>query len=292
MTEAEKQQYLEILTRIGTATALEDRRKAFDDIGLAFGFPSDASWEPATIGGRPAEWVTATSSPNKCILYLHGGGFAFGSPKGYRHLAAELARASNARVLLLDYRLLPEHIYPAALDDALAAYEHLLDQFRAEQIAVVGDSAGGNLTVSMLLRAKHKGLKMPGCAVCISPFLDPTANGGSATSKAAVDLTIKREGVLLTSTMYFGGTDQSNWPPPLLEADLSGFPPVLIHVGSDEVLLDDSTRLATRAAHCEVRTTLEVWPGMPHVFTHFFPILADGKKALRNIGAFIEETCT
>jgi len=275
--------------RLGTGADLAAMRSLFDQEGEGLGMPSGVLVQRTIVASRPAEWLAPSAAGPAVILYLHGGGYMSGSLTSYRHLAAEFARGANARALLLEYRLAPEHVFPAALDDALAAYRKLLEEenVSADRIAFVGDSAGGNLVLATLLAAREQGLPMPACAVCLSPWTDYEANGESMRTKASVDPVITREGALHGAQVYFSGADPDRPPVAILHADLSGLPPLLIQVGSHEVLLDDSIRLAARAGHHEVETTLEVWPEMPHVFQFFYPILRQGRDAIARATEFI-----
>jgi monoterpene epsilon-lactone hydrolase len=275
--------------RMGGATDVPSMRAAYDELGQSLGMPDGVEVTSTTVAGCPAEWLNSGGEAPSVVLYLHGGGFMGGSLKSYRHLAAKIAKVVNGRALLLEYRLAPEHAFPAALDDAVAAYRHLLNDqgIAPKHISFMGDSAGANLVVATLLAVRDAGLPLPACAVCVSPWVDYELNGLSTRTKAAVDPVINRDGALHVLQLYFAGTDMTKPPATILKADLKGLPPLLIQVGSDEVLLDDSTQLATLAAHHEVETTLTVWPRMVHIFPFFYPILKQGREAIEQAGAFI-----
>jgi epsilon-lactone hydrolase len=275
--------------RLKLAPDLPSARRLFDELGESFGMPPGVVVTTAVVGSCPAEWIESAGAGNTVVLYLHGGGFMTGSVRSHRHLAAQIAKSVDGRALILDYRLAPEHIFPAALDDTLAAYRYLLNSEGIDpgQIAFVGDSAGGNLVVAALLAARDAGLPLPACGVCISPWIDPEATGASFQSKAGTDPAVTRKIVLHAGRVYFQGADLTAPPASILNADLKGLPPLLIQVGSDEVLLDDSTRLATLAAHHDVETTLEVWPKMVHVFPLFYPILTQGRDAIERASLFV-----
>ena len=270
-------------------TSAAERRERLDEFGRALGVPKDARLGPTEINGVPAEWsTTPEADAGRAILYLHGGGYMAGSIVSHRYVAIEIGRAAQARTLALGYRLAPEHPYPAQLEDALAAYQSLRDQgFAPGTIAVGGDSAGGNLTLALLLALRTRGLPLPCCGWLISPWTDLTATGASMQTKAAVDPMIQKPYLLELAHAFAGGKDLDD---PLISpqrADLSGLPPLLIQVGSEETLLDDAVTLAGRAGAAGVAVTLEVWPDMIHAFPMFFPRVAVSRQATAAAGGFI-----
>jgi len=236
-----------------------------------------------------AEWLaTPGVRDDAAVLYLHGGGYVIGSPRSHRHLAAAIGAAAKTRVLLPDYRLAPEHPFPAAVDDAVAAYRWLLARDIAPgRIVIAGDSAGGGLTVATLLALREARLPQPAAGVCISPWVDLTCSGGSYATRAAADPIVKSESIVAMAGVYLGGADAKTPLASPLFADLHGLPPLLIHVGDDEVLLDDSVQLAERARKAGVDATLDVWPKMVHVWHWFFPMLDEGHAAIDRIGEFV-----
>lgn len=264
-------------------------RKAYDDLGAIFPAPADVSHEKVSAGGVSAEWGTAPGAArDRVILYVHGGGYVIGSTASHRHLVAELGRAAGTRTLSLDYRLAPEHPFPAAVDDALAGYRFLLTQgIEPGNIAVAGDSAGGGLTVATLLAIRDAGLAQPACGFCISPWIDLEAVGGSMTALADVDPMVQKEGLLGMAAAYLGGASAKTPLAAPLHADFRGIAPLLIHVGAAETLLDDSIRLAGRAGAADVGVTLEVWPEMIHVWHFFHPMLTAGRRAIASGGDYI-----
>jgi epsilon-lactone hydrolase len=268
---------------------LEERRAQYDRAERVFPTPADVAIDHVAAPTRPAEWLTPPGvRGNAVLLYLHGGGYVIGSPRSHRHLAAALARASGARALLLDYRLAPEHPFPAALDDAVAAYGWLLAQgVDARHLVVAGDSAGGGLTVATLLALRDQGLPLPAAGVCISPWVDLTCSGASYTSKAAVDPIVTSDGVAMMAKAYVGAGDPKAPLVSPLFADLRGLPPLLVHVGSDEVLLDDALGLAERARRAGIDVNVEEWPAMIHVWHWFQPMLEEAERAIADIGAFV-----
>ena len=239
--------------------------------------------------GVPAEWSIAPGSDaGRVLLYLHGGGFSVGSIVSHRAMVTETGRAARARTLAIDYRRTPEHAFPAALDDAIAAYRWLLAQgVQPGRVAIGGDSAGGGLTIAVMTALRDRGLPMPACGWCISPWVDMEARGDSFATKAAVDPMISRDYILELAGWYLGGTSPRTPLAAPINADLSGLPPLLIQVGSAETLFDDAIAIAARAGAAEVRVTLEVWPNMIHAWPLFFQQLSDGRRAIAAAGAFI-----
>lgn len=244
---------------------------------------------PVLARGVPGEWVTPkTASANRVLLYLHGGAWAIGSPRSHRALVANLARGAGVRALSLDYRLAPEHPYPAGLDDCVAAFEWLLESgLEPSRIVVAGDSAGGNLALSLLLRLRDAGSPLPGGAVLLSPVTDLQMSGTSHATFKALDPVFAGAELRSFIAAYAGAHDpREAYLSPLL-ADLHGLPPLLIHVGDHEILLDDAVRLGERARAAGVEEQTVVWPGMMHVFQSFAPWLPEARRANREIAAFI-----
>ena len=269
---------------------LAERRSQYDRAERVFPTPPDVKVEPVTAPERAAEWLTPPGArTDAVVLYLHGGGYAIGSPRSHRHLAAAIARAAGSRALLLDYRLAPEHPFPAALDDAVAAYQWLVrDGIAPSRIVIGGDSAGGGLTMATLLALRDRGLPLPAGAVGISPWVDLTNSAASYATKAAVDPIVTIEGIALLTQAYIGTGDPKQPLVSPLYADLRGLPPLLIHVGSDEVLLDDAAGLAARARAAGVDVTLREWPQMIHVWHWFISMLDEAEQAIAEIGAFVK----
>jgi phosphinothricin tripeptide acetyl hydrolase len=268
---------------------LEQRRAQYERAERVFPTPADVAVESVTAPERPAEWLRPPGvRADAAVLYLHGGGYVIGSPRSHRHLAAAIARAAGTPALLLDYRLAPEHPFPAALDDAVASYEWLLARgIDPGRIVVAGDSAGGGLTVATLLALRERGLPRPAGGVCISPWVDLTLGGGSYLTRAAADPIVTREGIEGMAQAYVGGGDRKAPLVSPLFADFRHLPPLLVHVGSDEVLLDDARGLAEHARAAGVDVTLEEWPAMIHVWHWFLPMLDEAEQAVGNIGAFV-----
>ncbi len=243
----------------------------------------------ALVGGVKGEWAEpAVHSAKRTILYLHGGGYVIGSPASHRDMVSAIADAAQARALILDYRLGPEHPFPAAVDDALAAYRGLLQEgYAAQSLFIAGDSAGGGLTIATLLSIKQAGLPLPAAGVCLSPWVDLTLESGTMTSKAADDPLLTSTALRWMRDQYLAGQDPRATLASPLFADLSGLPPLLIQVGSEEVLLDDSRNLNERAQEAGVEVTLEVWDGMMHVWHLMAMMVPEGKQAIQAIGKYI-----
>jgi phosphinothricin tripeptide acetyl hydrolase len=278
------------LAKLPPRTTNAERRAMYDRAEQVFTVPPGTTVESVTAGGRPAEWIRpARARSDAVLLYLHGGGYVIGSPRSHRHLAEAIARAAGISCLLPDYRLAPEHPFPAAVDDALAAYRSLIEQRKIApaSIAIAGDSAGGGLTAVTLLSIRQAGLPMPGAAVCISPWTDLTCSAPSYQTKAATDPLVMQPGITVMAKEYLGATDPRTPLASPVFADLRGLPPMLIQVGSEEVLLDDATRLAERARAAGVDATIEVWDSMIHVWHWFLPWLDEAQSAVDKIGAFV-----
>jgi acetyl esterase/lipase len=241
-----------------------------------------------TVGGIDGLRAKPTGlTSDRHILYLHGGGYVLGSPLSHIGMAARLARRAAATVTVIDYRLAPEHPYPAAIDDCAAAYEGLLAETPAESICIAGDSAGGGATVATLARLRATGSPRPGCAYLISPWVDLTSSGESMTTRAEVDPMIDAAFVGEVAAQYAADTPFDHPGVSPLFEDLTGMPPMLIQVGDDEVLLSDSTRLAERARGAGVEVELEIADGMWHVYQAFARYLPEADKALDRAAIFI-----
>ncbi len=247
--------------------------------------------ERVDAGGVDGEWISPASAPkDKAILYFHGGGFRIGSVASHRDLIAQIAVASGCRVLAINYRLAPEHRFPAARDDTLAAYDWMLGQgLEPANIVFAGDSAGGNLALAAMLALRERQLPLPAAAVLMSPWTDLAATGASYVSRAEADPIHQRPMILALAKNYLGG--ESDPCDPLvspLYADLAGLPPLLIQVGDRETVLDDSVMLADKARAAGVAVDLQVWDGMIHVFQMFGAELAEAHRAIADIALFLD----
>lgn len=274
-----------------TEITVKNIRDGLDLMAKMVKIPKDVKCEPVDVGGVPAEWISTPGVANhQVILYLHGGGFIAGSIATHRDLAQKISRVSKARILLIDYRLAPEHPYPAAFEDVLTAYRWLIDveKITPNNLIIAGDSAGGGLTVGGLIRMRDEGISLPAAAVCLSPGIDPTGSGESFKTKVDVDPFITPEIFKFMVKNFFGDIDLETPLTSVLLADLSGLPPMLIQVGSSEILLDDSVRLAERAKAAGVDVTLDVWEDMIHVFQAFAGFAPESREAIDKIGEFIQ----
>jgi epsilon-lactone hydrolase len=247
--------------------------------------------EPTVANGVPAEWSSARgSAADRAVLYLHGGGYVIGSIETHRELVARISTASGARCLSIDYRMGPENPFPAAVDDAVSAYKWLLEiGYGPERLAIAGDSAGGGLTMATLVALRDQKLPLPAAGVCISPWVDLALEGDSMTTKEAIDPMVTRKPLQKFAFHYLGKADPKHPLASPLYADLRGLPPLLIHVGTSETLLDDSTRLAERARKAGVDVELEAWPDMVHVWHAFASLLPEGREAIERIGAYLKK---
>lgn len=273
----------------GTKTSVAKRRAAMETV--AFRVESDIGVESVAVGELAAEWLRAPDiTGSHAVLYLHGGGYVMGSCNTHRALGGAISRAAGAAVLLPEYRLAPEAPFPAAVNDAVAAYEWLLAQDHAPaHLAIAGDSAGGGLAAATLIALRDKSLPLPAAAVCISPWSDLTCNAGSYATRAEADPMIAPEDIAEMAAHYLQGADPET---PLASpnfGDLRSLPPLLIHVGRDEVLLDDALQLHKRAQAAGVDTTLEVWSEMIHVWHAFHPLLPEGRDGIARVGAFLRQ---
>jgi acetyl esterase/lipase len=249
----------------------------------------DIESRPVSAEGVRAEWITAPNArTDRFVVYLHGGGFVMGSVDTHRGLMGRISRSAEARVLGINYRLAPEFPFPAALEDATTAYKWLIaNEAKASDIVIAGDSAGGGLSLSMLVALRDAGNPLPAAGVCLSPWADMEATGDTLATKATIDPVNRRETLLKNATLYLGNGDRKAPLVSPLYADLTGLPPLLFQVGESEVLLDDSKRLAEQAKSCGVDVSLEVWPEMIHVWQLFAAILPEAQQAIDHIGAFI-----
>lgn len=268
--------------------SIEEKRAAFDALGQQMPLLDGVSVTDTNAGGVSAEWVRAQNARHDAvILYLHGGGYRLGSPTSHRHLIAALSHAVGASALAINYRLAPEAPFPAAVEDAVTAYQWLLEHDIAPRhIMIAGDSAGGGLTVATLVALRERNIPLPSSGVCISPWVDLTITSESYTTRAAVDPIITREEIMIMAQTYLNGQDPKMALASPLFADLRGLPPLLIHVGTDEVLFDDAIKLEAHAKMSDVDVTLEVWEEMIHVWHYFFPMLQDAQAAVARIGEF------
>ncbi|MEY2433340.1 MAG: epsilon-lactone hydrolase [Acidimicrobiaceae bacterium] len=267
--------------------SLEEQRALMDSFEQPL--PDGTTVRTVDAGGVPAEWIVAPEADeDRVVLYVHGGAYCIGSLGSHRRLVAHLSAQCRARVLHVDYRLAPEHPFPAAVDDAVAAYRWLLAEgVSADRIAISGDSAGGGLTLATLLALRDAGEPLPAAAVPISPWTDLEGTGESIRTRAEMDVMIKTDRLKEMADRYANGVDLREPRVSPLHGDFTGLPPLLIQVGDAEVLLDDAVRVADRAKAAGVDVTLEVWDEMPHVFQAFVGLLPEADQAVARIGEWI-----
>jgi monoterpene epsilon-lactone hydrolase len=265
------------------------RRKDIDSRGLEYGLAPDVAVEQTNANGVRGEWnSTPSAARDAVLLYLHGGGFVIGSLDSHRHLVSEAGRAAKALTLALDYRLAPEHPFPAAVEDAVAGYRFLLARgYKPERVTIAGDSAGGGLVVSAMIAIRDAGLPQPACGWCISPWVDLEALGETMSTKASADPTVQKAGILDMARLYLNGADPRLPLAAPIYANLAGLAPLLIQVGAMETLLDDAIRLAKIAGASDVRVDLQIWPEMIHVWHLFHPELKAGLRAIEQGGSFV-----
>jgi len=290
MAETEIDAIRKLLSSKPRPVGWAERRARLDEVGSLWPVADDVKCESVDCGGMRGEWSLAPGSdPSRVLLFFHGGGYCSGSILSHRRMVTEAGRAARIRTLAIDYRRAPEHPYPAAHDDATAAWRFLRSQgIAADSIAVGGDSAGGNLTLSLIHRLRAAGEALPACAWLVSPWSDLTMSGATLETKDTVDPIIHKTYLDELADAYV---------PPLIDrrdplisplfANFCGFPPVLIQVGSAETLLSDATRLAEAAGSADVDVTLEIWPHMIHAWPVWNAGLEDGRRALAKAGEFI-----
>lgn len=289
------QRVIKILKQVQEITrepTVEIIRNALEQLGKMAKLPKDVNCEPVDAGGVPAEWITTPNvNHDHVMLYLHGGGFIAGSIATHRDLIYRISRAAKIRMLAIDYRLAPEHPFPAGISDSVAAYQWLItnEKIDPNNLIIGGDSAGGCLTLSTLVTLKEKGVSFPAAAVCLSPATDLAGTGESMTTKVDVDPFLSPEYAKLMTESYLGETDPKDYLASPLYADLKGLPPLFIQVGTSEMLLDDCTRFAERAKKAGVDVTLDVWEDMIHVFAGVGASTPEGREAIEKIGNFIQK---
>ncbi len=274
---------------LNSDVSLEQHREGLELVVDLLPLPPDVTIEPVDADGVPAEWInTPGMNANKVLLFLHGGGYSIGSLRTHRRLASDLARAGGLRGFSVSYRLAPEHVFPAAVEDAVTAYRWLIRSGTAPgNVVLGGDSAGGGLCLALMLRLRDEGDPLPAAAVCLSPWTDLAATGASVMTKAASDPILRPRDLHAFAQRYLGEADARTPLASPLYGDLSGLPPILIHVGTAEILLDDSTRLAARAKDAGVEVTLKIADDMIHVWHYFAPLIPEGEEAIAEAGEFV-----
>ena len=292
MTQQQRQALDELLRHgpLDVGGDIAKQRGIFHEMISSIPLPDDVTATQGELGGVPVVTVeTPDLDPSVVVLYFHGGAYALGSAPDSVGLAADVVRRAGARAISVDYRLAPEHPFPAAVDDAVAAYRGLLAQgVPSERIAFVGESAGGGLVAATLVALKDTDLPQPASAAVFSPWVDLTVSGASATGKADLDPALTPEALRIRSRDYLGDHDPATPQASPVFADLTGLPPLLIQVGSHEILLDDAVRLAARAGEHDVAVELQIWPEVPHVFQGFAALLDEADRALNSAAEFIK----
>ena len=268
---------------------VNEQRRLLRQLLSAQPLPADVTVTAAALGGVPTAEVTVDGvEPRHVVLYFHGGVYVMGDAAQAADLAAEVGRRTRAKVISVDYRLAPEHPYPAAVDDALAAYQALLEGGTApSDIAFAGESAGGGLAIATLVNARDHGLPLPAAAFAMSPYADLTLAGTSMETKREADPLLSPEALRARVPDYTAGQDPALGLISPIFADLSGLPPLIIQAGTHEVLLDDAIRLARQAATADVQVTLDITPGVPHVFQAYHAILDEAAAALDRAGQLL-----
>ena len=267
---------------------VSDQRRLLRELASTQPLPADVTVTAAALGGVPTAEITVDGiEPRHVVLYFHGGVYVIGDAFQAAGLASQVGRRTRAKVISVDYRLAPEHPYPAAVDDALAAYEALLRGTAPSDIAFAGESAGGGLAIATLVNARDHGLPLPAAAFAMSPYADLTLAGATMETKREADPLLSPQALHVRVTDYTAGQDAALGLISPIFAELSGLPPLIIQAGTHEVLLDDAIRLARQAATADVQVTLDITPHVPHVFQAYYPILDEAATALDRAGQLL-----
>lgn len=277
---------------VDETTSMPELREETEKGASFFGkLPADFTLDPVQIDNLYAEWILPPNTgKDKVILYFHGGGYAIGSCLAHRAIVSKFVKASGTGALVFDYRLAPEHPFPAAVDDSVAAYRYLLEQnIKPENILFIGDSAGGGLCLAALLALKEKSIPLPAGAVAMSPWTDLKNTGDSWLTNAEKDTLTWKESQVIFARYYAGDSDPGNPLMSPLYGDLHGLPPIQIYVGGDELMLSDSTRFAEKAKEAGVDVTLTIGEGLFHCYPACAPLFPEAKQALEEISAFVKE---
>ena len=288
----EQRENLEAILRQSAFPAdsdVNEQRRQLRELISAQPLPADVTVTAAALGGIPTAEITVDGiEPRHIVLYFHGGVYVMGDAFLAADLASQVGRRTRAKVISVDYRLAPEHPYPAAVDDALAAYEALLhDGTAPSDMVFAGESAGGGLAIATLVNARDHGLPLPAAAFVMSPYADLTLAGATMETKREADPLMSPQALHARVTDYTSGQDAALGLISPIFAELSGLPPLIIQAGTHEVLLDDAIRLAQQAATADVEVTLDITPRVPHVFQAYYPILDEAAAALDRAGQFL-----
>jgi len=279
------------LTGQETTLTLNEQRKAYEQVLCSHPIPAGVSFCDVDMGGVPGMMVVPDGfEGDQVLLYIHGGGYVGGSPRGYLGLAGHFAKLLGAKVYLPDYRLAPEHPFPVPIDDTLQAYRWLLDQGNnPRSIVFSGDSAGGAMVVSVMVKARNAGLPLPAGGAALSPWANLEHTGASIDNRDGLDPQASRLGLTLLAKAFLNGALPNDPDASPVFADVRGLPPILVQIGENEVMLSDAMRLATHLGENRVRVSLEVWPGMFHVWHLFAAILPEGMQAVANAALFLDQ---
>lgn len=287
-----RQELQAIIESLGTSKNHDIHAMRAEAIGLPpYPNPEDITWQSVDAGGVPAEWnIPERCEGDRIVLYVHGGGYATGDVNLYRPLCSNLARACRARVLSVDYRLAPEHPFPAALEDTLSAYRTLVSEGTdVKNLVMAGDSAGGGLTIGTLVALRDAGDRLPALGICLSPWFDMTLSNPAIDALSDVDPMVDRRMLEVFRDAYLNGADPETPTASPLHADLEGLPPLLIQVGGAEVLVGEAGEFAERATAAGVDVTYEPWADMIHVWHMFADQLSEAREAIDRIGRFVDE---
>ena len=274
-----------------TATTLDEQRRAYEQVLSTHPIPPGVTFDQVDMGGVPGIVVVPEQlKGNRVLFYIHGGGYVGGSPTGYLGLAGHFSKLLGAKVYLPDYRLAPEHPFPIPIDDTFQAYRWLLDQGHdSKSIVFSGDSAGGAMVVSVMVKARNAGLPLPAGGAALSPWANLEHTGASINSRDGLDPQASRLGLTILAKAFLNGALPNDPDASPVFADVRGLPPILVQIGENEVMLSDAIRLAAHLGENRVRVSLEVWPGMFHVWHMFAAILPEGMQAVKNAALFLDQ---
>jgi monoterpene epsilon-lactone hydrolase len=280
-----------VAPKLNNLQSIEETRKSMEKFAKFAKLPPETQVEKITIDRMAAEWVYVNQvRKDKVILFLHGGGYNVCSINTHRELGTHISKASGAKVLLIDYRLAPEHPFPAALEDATSAYRWLLDTgLTGKNIAIAGDSAGGGLSLATAISIRDEGDPLPSSIACISPWTDLLFTGNSVKTNSKIDPLVKAHAGIIMAKNYIGDNDPRNPLISPLYAEMKGLPPMLIHVGTDEMLLDDSKRIVKKAEDAGVNVTLKIYDKLWHAFHLNVNAMPEAKNAVAEFGSFIKK---
>lgn len=277
------------LTSSSNKMSVREMRQKFDELLTKIPVPSNITFEHTAINGVPCDWIRVENPTEQKIIFVHGGGYAIGSPRGYYSLAARIGLASNADVLLIDYKLAPEFPFPAGLSDVVNVYHGLLNSVKAHNIIFAGDSAGGGLIVAALMKLREENMEMPKRAILMCPWLDLTLSGDSLHKVKRRDPMLTIRNLHFLAKHYIGKEDPNNPFASPVFGNFQNFPPILVQAGEHDILRSDSERFAKRAKSHGVEVDFKIWKGMFHVWQFYARILPEAEQAVNEIGVFIRK---